>query len=119
MHNPAQSASRLLLLACLAVLAPVAVVGCIQDNVVIPVAFLVGKVVPVGIVPTTTTTTTTSVMITLNTTVPTVGIRLDTVGSGTDVSLINPIGPGPGSPESTFATTTGDYILPTKRLGHR
>ena len=112
------AATRALMLALIA-LAALAPLGCIQDEVVIPVALLVGKIIPVGIAPSTTTTAPGSVIITVNTTVPTVGVRIDTVGSGTNVSLINPIGPAPGSPESTFASTTGDYTLPTKRLGHR
>ena len=112
------TAGRLLKLA-LVVLAALLPVGCIQDGVVIPVALLTGKIVPVGIVPSTTTTAPGSVIITINTTVPTVGVRMDTVGSGTNVSLINPIGPAPGSPESAFAVVTGDWTLPTKRLGNR
>ncbi|MBI4859509.1 MAG: hypothetical protein HY815_04515 [Candidatus Riflebacteria bacterium] len=94
-------------------------IGCIQDEVVIPVALLKGKIIPVGIQSTSVTTSPTSTIITVNTTVPTVGVRIDTVGSGTNVSLINPIGPAPGSSESTFAVVTGDWTLPTKRLGAR
>lgn len=112
------AASRLLKFA-FVVLAALVPVGCIQDNVVIPVALLVGRIIPVGIVPSTTTTAPGSVTITINTTVPTVGVRINTVGSGTNVSLINPIGPAPGSPEDTFAVVTGDWTLPTKRLGNR
>lgn len=108
-----------LLKAAFVILAALLPVGCIQDNVVIPVALLVGKIIPVGIVPSTTTTLPGSVIITINTTVPTVGVRINTVGSGTNVSLINPIGPAPNSPEDTFAVVTGDWTLPTKRLGNR
>lgn len=111
-------AARVLKLALVA-MALILPVGCIQDGVVIPVALLVGKIIPVGIVPSTVTTGVDSVTITVNTTVPTVGVRINTVGSGTNVSLINPIGPAPGSPESTFCVVTGDWTLPTKRLGNR
>lgn len=94
--------------------------GCIQDSAVIPVALLQGKIIPAGITPITTGSAPPgSVLITVNTTVPTVGVRLDVVGSGTNISLINPIGPRPGSFESTFAVVTGDYTLPATRLGHR
>jgi len=105
-----------LTLVCIVALCPL---GCIQDEVVVSVAFLKGQIVPVGISPVTTTTTSGSVIITVNTTVPTVGVRLNTVGSGTNVSLINPIGPLPGSSEYAFATVTGDWTLNTTRLGHR
>jgi hypothetical protein len=104
----------------LVVMAAVLPLGCIQDNVVIPVALLQGKIIPAGIDPVTTGTAPPgSTVLTINTTVPTVGTRLDVVGSGTNISLINPIGPKPGTFETTFAVVTGDYTLPTKRLGAR
>lgn len=113
------AATRVLKVA-LVLMAALLPLGCIQDNVVIPVALLTGKIVPAGIEPVTTGPAPPgSTVLTINTTVPTVGTRLDVVGSGTNISLINPIGPKPGTFETAFAVVTGDYTLPTKRLGAR
>lgn len=49
--------------------------------------------------------------------VPTVGVRINTVGTGTLVSLIDPIGPLPGSSEHAFATVTGGWAIPTRLPG--
>lgn len=92
-------------------------VGCIQDNVLIPTNVIEGKIIPTGVEIPPPTTAPGSVTVTVNVTVPTVGIRLNTVGSGTNVSIIRPIGPLPGSPETTFASVTGDFKLITEKKG--
>jgi hypothetical protein len=110
---------RVVVAAGMLTLAGLAATGCIQDAVVEPVATVTGRIVPTGIEPASVTTSPTSTVITINTTVPTVGVRINMVGSGTLVSLINPIFPLPGSPEAAFASVTGGYNLKTRQLGRR
>ena len=84
-----------------------------------PGALLKGKIVPVGISPVSTNPTPpSSTVVTIRAPVPTVGVRLNTVGSGTKTSLIDPIGPLPGSLEYAFASVTGTWTLRTRRIGH-
>jgi len=106
---------RLLLRLLIAVVAVMIPVGCVQDAVLIRTNIIEGKVVPTGVENPPPTTSPGSVIITVNTTIPTVGIRMNVVGSGTNVSLIQPIGPLPGSSEFSFASVTGEFSMMTER----